>query len=345
MGVAPATLASTWYVNGVRGNNSNDCKSPQHACKTIGAAIGLASPGDSIKVAAAKYRENLSIGVNLKLTGANPATTIIDGGGITHAISILSTTAKVSLAKFTVQNGVAAGGGGIINWGTLTISQCTISGNYAASSYSATGGGIYNSGTLTINSSTLSANAGSTNFIYGGAIYNSGTVAVNNSTFSGNSASGFTGGGGGAIYNDGTVTISNSTFSGNTGTPNGGGLYNEVGTITIQNSIVANSPSGGNCYGTISSNGYNLSSDGSCNFAGAGDLNSVDPELGPLQNNGGPTQTLALPNGSPAVDAGNPGGCTDNRGQLLKTDQRGQPRPDGQDTGGCDMGAYENQSS
>jgi hypothetical protein len=66
--------------------------------------------------------------------------------------------------------------------------------------------------------------------------------------------------------------------------------------------------------------------------------------LGPLQNNGGPTQTMALPSGSPAIDAGNPNGCTDNKGHLLKTDQRGMPRPDKEDSGGCDMGAYESQS-
>jgi len=75
-----------------------------------------------------------------------------------------------------------------------------------------------------------------------------------------------------------------------------------------------------------------------------GDLNNTDPLLGSLQNNGGPTQTMALLSGSPAIDAGNPAGCTDGLGHLLKTDQRGMPRPDPEDKGGCDMGAYESQS-
>jgi hypothetical protein len=66
--------------------------------------------------------------------------------------------------------------------------------------------------------------------------------------------------------------------------------------------------------------------------------------LGPLQNNGGPTPTMALLPGSPAIDAGNPSGCTDGLGHLLKTDQRGMPRPDKEDIGGCDMGAYERQN-
>ena len=96
--------------------------------------------------------------------------------------------------------------------------------------------------------------------------------------------------------------------------------------------------------GSLTSKGYNLSSDGTCNFKNTGDLNNTDPKLGSLQNNGGPTQTQALLSGSLAIDAGNPSGCKDSQGHLLTTDQRGQPRPDKEDKGGCDMGAYERQS-
>jgi hypothetical protein len=341
--LAPAALASsTWYVNGQNGSDSNDCKLAQTACQTIGHAISMASSGDSIRIGAAIYTENLNITVNLHLTGAAPATTIIDGGSYTHVVSILNTALNVTLSRLTIRNGSAAGGGGIINWGTLTINSSTISRNFAGSSYSATGGGIYNSGTLTINNGTLSGNSGSSNFVYGGGIYNSGKLAINNSTLYGNSASDFNGGGGGGIYNAGTAKINNSTFSGNS-SPVGGGIYNG-GTITFQNSIITNSTSGGNCYGTVTSNGHNLSSDSTCSFTNTGDLENTDPKLGPLQNNGGLTLTMALPSGSPAIDAGNPSGCTDNLGHLLKTDQRGQPRPDKEDTGGCDMGAYESQS-
>lgn len=87
-----------------------------------------------------------------------------------------------------------------------------------------------------------------------------------------------------------------------------------------------------------------MSSDGTCSLHNSGDRNNTDPMLGPLQNNGGPTLTQALLDGSPAIDSGNPSGCTDGNGQLLTTDQRGYPRPDHEDTGGCDMGAYERQS-
>jgi hypothetical protein len=168
-----------------------------------------------------------------------------------------------------------------------------------------------------------------------------GTLAINNSTLSGNSGSSLFGvSHGGGISNGGTLTISNSTLSGNSAS-SGGGIS---GSATLQNSIVANSLRGGNCSGTMNSKGYNLSSDATCNFSGPGDMNSISPNLGPLQNNGGPTQTMALLPGSPAIDAGNPTGCADGLGHLLKTDQRGDPRPDAEDIGGCDIGAYEKQS-
>lgn len=94
----------------------------------------------------------------------------------------------------------------------------------------------------------------------------------------------------------------------------------------------------------ITSHGHNLSSDGTCNFNNTGDLNNTDPLLGTLGNYGGPTQTIPLLSGSPAIDSGNPNGCTDGLGHLLKTDQRGKPRYDAEDTRGCDMGAFERQS-
>jgi hypothetical protein len=148
--------------------------------------------------------------------------------------------------------------------------------------------------------------------------------------------------GGGIFNNQGTLTINNSTLTANSAYRAGGiGIYS--GPATLQNTIVADHSAtlGANCDGTIVSDGYNVSSDGSCNFNGAGDLNNTDPKLGTLQSNGGPTQTQALLHGSPAIDAGNPGGCTDGNGHLLKTDQRGMPRPDKEDTSGCDMDAYE----
>jgi len=242
------------------------------------------------------------------------------------------------------------------------VKYSTIRGNRAVIScyrYCSSGGaGIYNAGTLTVIASTLSGNGAVTgcfNFCGadGGVYNNGGAVAINNSTFNGNSASirscglGCGSSGGGISNSGGKVTISNSTLSGNAangvgrGFARGGGV---AGPATLQNSIVANN-SGGNCSGTMISNGYNLSSDNTCNFHNSGDRNNVvDPKLGTLGYYGGPTQTIPLLSGSPAIDAGNPSGCTDGKGNPLKTDQRGQPRPDKEDTTGCDMGAYERQS-
>ena len=339
---APTARAiTTWYVDGAHGSDSNNCLSPTTACKTIGHAISLAASGDSIRVASATYRENLTISQSLTITGAAASTTIIDGGGVNRVVLVSSASARVGLANLTIRNGFGAtGGGGISNFGTLTVTNSTVSGN-TARGMPGKGGGIFNGGTLTVTNSTVTGNSVSGAFGagFGGGIENQGTAAVNNSTVSGNRATA----GGGGIYNlQGSVTINNSTVSGNSVhfAGDGGGI---AGTVTLQNSIVA-SNSGGNCKSGVVSKGYNLSSDNSCNFSSSGDRNNTDPKLGPLQNNGGPTFTMALLPGSPAIDAGNPSGCTDGQGHLLKTDQRGQPRPDKEDSGGCDMGAYERES-
>ena len=356
-----AVASNTWYVDGVDGNDNNNCKSRQHACKTIGHAISLASSGDSVKVAAATYKENLTIGINLKIVGASVKTTIIDGGRAGTVVAVAS-GADVTLLDLTIRNGLERstryGGGGIYNQGKLTIGRSTISGNEVDVSrfLSRGGGGIYNRGKLTIGGSTISGNRVTTPYngsgvAQGGGIFNAGTVSLNDSTVSGNSATQFGDQncvmtyGGGIFVQGGTLTLNNSTLSGNyalgcEGVGYGGGIY---GSVILQNSIVANSPYGGNCDGTMTSNGYNLSSDNTCNFDKTGDLNNTDPVLGQLGNYGGPTQTIPLLSGSPAIDAGNPNGCTDGNGHLLKTDQRGRPRPDHEDSGGCDMGAYERQ--
>jgi len=366
--LAPTIMASTatWYVNGVRGNDSNNCKSPTAACKTIGHAIVLALSGDTVTVAAATYSENLTISRSLKITGSGARTTIIDGGGHGSVVRISSTGANVTLSNMTIRNGSDGGvvffggsGGGISNTGTLTVNSGTISGNRVGASraYSVShGGGIYNGGTLTINRSTISGNSASGIFLarsygVGGGIYNAGTLTVNNSTISANytgpgTAFGGNYGFGGGIYNAGTLTVNNSTISPNISSWPSGGIY---GPATLQNSIVANGELG-NCAGAMTSKGYNLSDDGTCNFSSKGDWNNTDPMLVTLGNNGGPTQTMALLPGSPAIDAGNPSGCTDGLGHLLTTDQRGYPyrRPDSEDKTDpkprCDMGAYERQS-
>ena len=392
-------MAATWYVDGNNGDDGNDCKTPQTACATIGHVILLAASGDTIKIAAATYQENLSIPFKLTLTGAKAATTIVDG---TNSANVFTVGAGISLtlSNLTIKNGVGySGGGGVDNAGTLTVNgsnfytntaryggailntgRATISNtNFSGNSpyffgHSASCGAIDNRSTMTITASTFYSNYANNNITAGGAICNGGTMTVTGSTFNTNSSQGNNGGYGGAIYNyAGTLSITNSTFSQNSATTSGGAIYSNGGTVEIsnstfgtnpeniggggalsnggssfliQNSIVANSANGGNCTGTITSHGYNLSSDSTCTFSRPGDLNGKNPKLGALSNNGGPTQTMALQQGSPALDAGNPTGCRDFAGNLLKMDQRGMPRPDPEDKTktGCDMGAYESQA-
>ena len=278
------------------------------------------------------------------------------GAGIFNSgtLKIINSTVRNNMVSppSTCFFGCNASGGGIYNNGTLTISNSTVGANTASTPKcrtGAAGGGIYNQAMLTVNNSSLNGNSADATCVgssaNGGAVGNSGTVMINNSTITGNTASAggtYTSGGGG-IENQGSLTISNVTLSANSA-PQGSGIQNFSGyTTALQNSIIANN-AGGDCSGTMTSNGYNVSSDSTCNFSGPGDLNNTDPKLGTLGYYGGPTQTVPLLSGSPAIDAGNPSGCTDGQGHLLKSDQRGMPRPDPEDAGGCDMGAYERQT-
>jgi hypothetical protein len=252
------------------------------------------------------------------------------GGGI-------GSYGPLTLINSTVSGNTAGVGGGIWNKGTLTLTDSTVSGNTATGTYSQGGGGIWHEGTLTLTNSTVSGNTGD----YGGGIVNGGTLTLIHSTVSGNTAK-FPGGG---IYIGGTAMLTNSTVSGNTA-DSGGGIYNG-GTLTLTSTLVdgdcelsANPPS------SITSNGYNIESPGNtCGFdTNEGDQVNVsadDLNLGPLQDNGGPTMTHALltePTVSIAIDQIPEADCVDADGLPLTTDQRGLPRPVGNR---CDVGAYE----
>ena len=244
----------------------------------------------------------------------------------------------------------------LVNYGTFTLDNSVVEENTSTTTYCAlltvmngsgtmvltntairnNSGGIYNYATLTLNSSVISGNVNTASNGPGG-IYNSGgTLNVNNSTISGNTTSS---GGGIFAAGGGIVRLSNGTVSNNTAST-GGGIYNYPSSpadIIMQNTILAGNTAstGADCNGTVGSLGYNLIGDTTnCNFvAGTGDLTNVDAKLGSLI--GSPGYHPLAPD-SPAVDAGNPAGCTDQDGNLLTTDQRGVAR-----VGVCDIGAYE----
>ncbi len=259
--------------------------------------------------------------------GANVLTVSGNGG---NEVFMVGYDVTVTIAGLTIADGFALSGGAIyINPGsTVTVANSTISGNSAGG----IGGGIYNAGTLTVTNSTLSGNSALT--AGGGGIENGGTLTVTNSTFSDNSGTN-----GGGIFNGGTLTVTNATLSANSAEL-GGGVSN-AGTAIIVNTIIAGNiaGTGPDVAGTVTSKGYNLvgNKSGGSGFVAA-DLLGVNPLLAPLQNNGGPTETMALLPGSPAVAAGNVALAVDANGKPLTTDQRGSARIV---NGTVDIGAFE----
>jgi hypothetical protein len=201
-------------------------------------------------------------------------------------------------------------GAGVLNYAFLTILNSTLSGNSAGQdSY---GGGISSGtfkalGVVTVVDSTISGNSAGSG---GGIAINYGFISIINSTISGNLAAND---GGGISNFEGRVQVANSTLSGNSAAI-GGGIYNVAGQfgglLEIGDTILNAGASGENILnngGTVTSHGYNISSDdGGGYLNGPGDQINTNPLLGPLQDNGGPTLThMPLP-GSPAIDAGDP---------------------------------------
>jgi hypothetical protein len=242
----------------------------------------------------------------------------------------------LSLANSTV-SGNTQDGGVYLSFNTNgVISQSTISanGNRVDSN------GVQTFGTLTISQSTVSGNPN------GGLYVSQGDLTVINSTVSGN---GFAGGNsGGGLYSDAgsTTHVIASTIAGNVGLPGaGGGVSAYQSTITLKNTLISNN-TGGNCFYDVGavfiSAGHNLDNDGSCVLSDPTDLhNAIAGFAGGLADNGGPMQTIALLASSPAVDAipvTPTNYCTDLNGNPITTDQRGVTRPNG---AGCDIGAYE----
>jgi len=323
--------------------------------------------GQIITLTSGQLLVNRSVGIS----GLGADNLTVDGNA-NDRVFYINPNNTVTISGLTITNGVVVGdGAGIYNdRATLTVSNCTVSDNSGSGIFNLnaeltvsnctisgnSGGGIFNYGfsgsgtaTLTITNSTVSGNSAG----YGGGIRNRGqgddfsggsaTLTVTNSTLSGNSAS-F----GGGIYNNAffggaTITITNSTLSGNSASQ-GGGIYNVGGfdgitTLTIGETILNAGALGENIYnefGTVSSLGYNLSSDnGSGYLTGLGDQINTDPMLGALQDNGGPTFTHALLPGSPAIDTGDP-----NFTPPPFYDQRG-PGFDRVVNGRIDIGSFE----
>ncbi len=263
------------------------------------------------------------------------------GGGISNeidqSVNLITGTLSSNVSNCCDVGGIASGGGGIVNNdGAMTLTNVTLSGNTATST-GGYGGGIVNIQRMTLTNVTLSGNGAQ----YGAGIYNgasaSNAMTLTNVTISGNTHSSPSAGGGG-IWNTtyGNLNLTNATITQNNAAQSGG--IQNLATVTLRNTILAgNTSTSGypvDCAGTLTSGGYNLIGNTSgCTFVSStGDLLNTNPLLGPLQNNGGSTNTHALSAGSPAIDAVM-SGCP-----PPSTDQRGITRPRGLR---CDMGAYE----
>lgn len=292
------------------------------------------------------------------ITVANGSATMDVGGGIYN-----DGNATVNVNNSVITNNFAVLGGGLANSGvgTFTVTNSTLSDNTAQ-----TAGGAVNLGTLNLINSTLNNNsAGGGGSGNGGGINTgAGTLNVTNSTLSNNSAAGS----GGAIFNSGvsgTVNITGSTLTGNSADI-GGGINSPFGGVPlIRNSIVAlntATTSGPDVSGPFTTQGFNFigKNDGAAASFPAGNPNAngdivgasatpLDPLLGPLASNGGPTQTHRLLTASPAIDKGK-NFATDESSNPILTDQRGllrpvdlddPPYPNATSGDASDIGAYE----
>ena len=249
----------------------------------------------------------------------------IDAGGKSDVFQV-DRGVTTALSGLTITGGSAVLSGGLVNLGTITLTDCTISGNSAIAF-----GGVYNDGTATLIDCTISGNSAQ----YGGGMLNFGTATLTDCTISGNSATRI----GGGLWNDGTATITDCTISGNSATE-GGGVYLLSHTRLLpgrrsstRSSRATPHSRAPDLFGTVDQDqGYNLIGDGegASGFTAASDqvgttANPIDPMLAPLGDYGGPTQTMALLHGSPAIGRGTTvaGLTADQRGFALDS-----PRPD-----------------
>jgi hypothetical protein len=367
--LAGATIANNQVVGG-RGGNPNAHNPAGDG--GAGSGGGLYATGGSLDIADSMIASNHATGGRGGDAYSTSPSYYNVFGGNGQGGGLYVYGSSLSIASSTLANNQAIGGaapyyrgvagagqgGGLENAGTLTVSNSTLSGNTASGTGSfaqGSGGGIYNFGTLTVSNSTLSGNtasaSGSDVSASGGGIYNFGTLTVSNSTLSGNTATGS----GGGIYTRllGTqpVTLTNVTLTANWAgsTGRGGGLVVSSGSPFLQNTLIAGNLNGAtgttrdDVYGALNAGGdYNLIGDGTGMTGLSNGVNGnlvgsaaapIDPLLGPLQDNGGPTQTMALLAGSPALDAGDPA-------QLGAADQRGVVR-----AGGVNIGAYQASAS
>lgn len=234
--------------------------------------------------------------------------------------------------------------GALFNEYETLMTACTFTGNSAGDG--GEGGALFIGGGIIRDSLIAGNKVGSTKSseAQGGAIWNFGTLRVQNSTVANNTSGAHSQGPG--IYNDGVLILDNTTVSGNAAGESsfGGGIFNEASdgaSLSAANTIVAgnSAPAGPDIFGTLISRGYNVIGNTLGNTGTTTtDFIDVNPLLGPLQDNGGPTATMALLPRSVAIDHGDPGFDPNIFAPPMTDDQRGAARID---NGRLDIGSYE----
>ncbi|MEJ2573787.1 MAG: choice-of-anchor Q domain-containing protein [Gammaproteobacteria bacterium] len=287
------------------------------------------------------YRGGTTVSLSASTVSGNVAGA---AGGVAVLGGVLNLTNSKVSGNTSTSNSTPGGGGVLAYYGaTVNLTNSTVSGNstggngggFVVSDQDPNNSSTLASSTVSLVNSTVSGNSAA--YLGGGILTVDSNVSLTNSTVSGNSA----GTGGGVVdygmVDGGSASLVNSTVSGNSGGTAGGvGALGPVAVLSLTNSIVANSTGGKDCYvgtggnGTVTADAFNIIADGGCSTS----AQAVNPMLGALADNGGPTLTHLPQTGSPAINGGDQAACTSNQ---ITTDQRGYSRSDGQ----CDIGSVE----
>jgi CSLREA domain-containing protein len=293
---------------------------------------------------------HLEIDDNLIILGDGATRSIIDGGNVDGIFYVFGNR-SLEIRDVTLRNGRSPGAGGAVrNDGELILLRSVLSGNssVAGAAGAGLGGAILSAGDLVLTDSTISGN---TAVGSGGGLVVSGEAEIVNVTISGNRSQ--TDIGGGAYFlSSARATLKNVTITGNSAGTRGGGVYVGNSAFTgfspkITNSILAGNTASldPDCSGAIDSGFDIIGNNMGCTGPSAAKSDIVgtpasprNPGLGPLADNGGPTPTHALLNGSPALNSGSPAAPGSGGNACAATDQRGAGRPG---SFRCDIGAFE----